>query len=232
MNKNLLFAFPLLLASCAGNNGAADSEALVGRWREVMPVNKDIVQGVELKEDGSAASIGMSTLQYKSWSLVADDGGKAAVVLSGTSIGNGLSFDFSDTLDFISLENDTLVLGKGDMYRIQYVKENLIGGDDAAMGYTYSRVLDRKIRVFEDGFRLLPAGDSLATMAAYAVFSADSSKVELFMPEISVVLDRRTRPDGTNVWNVEDDDTFMLEPSRNGWMITRRGKILFRTAEE
>ena len=88
-----------------------------------------------------------------------------------------------DTLNVISLNNDTLTLGKGDMYRIQYVKfENpegqVIGGSDVAMGYTYSKVLDKKIRIFEEGCRLLSATDPNATMAAYSVFSADSSKVE------------------------------------------------------
>lgn len=58
-----------------------------------------------------------------------------------------------------------------------------IGGSDAAMGYTYSKVLDKKIRIFEEGARLLSAVDPQATMAAFAVFPSDSSKVELFLPK-------------------------------------------------
>lgn len=104
-----------------------------------------------------------------------------------------------------------------------------IGGSDAAMGYTYSKVLDKKIRIFEDGMRMLSAVDPQATTAAFAVFPSDSSKVELFMPEETVVLEKRVRPDGTAVWNVEDDDTYMFERCANEWLVSRRGKVLYAT---
>lgn len=102
-----------------------------------------------------------------------------------------------------------------------------IGGSDAAMGYTYSKVLDKKIRIFEEGARLLSAVDPQATMAAFAVFPSDSSKVELFLPEETVVLEKRIRPDGTSVWNAEDDDTYMLEKCYDEWLVSRRGKVLY-----
>ena len=102
-----------------------------------------------------------------------------------------------------------------------------IGGSDAAMGYTYSKVLDKKIRIFEDGMRMLSAIDPQATTAAFAVFPSDSSKVELFMPEETVVLEKRVRPDGTAVWNVEDDDTYMFERCADEWLVSRRGKVLY-----
>lgn len=102
-----------------------------------------------------------------------------------------------------------------------------IGGSDAAMGYTYSKVLDKKIRIFEDGMRMLSTIDPQATTAAFAVFPSDSSKVELFMPEETVVLEKRVRPDGTAVWNVEDDDTYMFERCASEWLVSRRGKVLY-----
>lgn len=95
------------------------------------------------------------------------------------------------------------------------------------MGYTYSKVLDKKIRIFEEGTRMLSAIDPQTTMAAFAVFPPDSSKVELFLPEETVVLEKRVRPNSTSVWNIEDDDTYMLEKCYDEWLVTRRGKVLF-----
>ena len=56
-----------------------------------------------------------------------------------------------------------------------------IGASDAAQGYTYSKVLDKKIRIFEEGARVLSATDPQATMAGYVVFPSDSSKAEVFL---------------------------------------------------
>ena len=107
-----------------------------------------------------------------------------------------------------------------------------IGGSDAAMGYTYSKVLDKKIRIFEDGMRMLSAVDPQATTAAFAVFPSDSSKVELFMPEETVVLEKRVRPDGTAVWNVEDDDTKNVRLVDGLWTISQRGDLIYAQKAE
>lgn len=229
----LLSASLMIMVSCTGNGSLCNETSFLGEWYEIMPVNKHILQGIVLEKDGKASSVGMATLKYNGWQLLENDG-KCCLVLSGESIGNGQTIEFSDTLDVISLSGDTLTLGKGDMYRIQYIKNvvadrQVIGGSDASMGYTYSKVLDKKIRIFEDGKRLLSATDSNAGMAGYVVFSEDSSKVELFLPEETVILDRRTRPDGTAVWNVEDDDTYMLEKCYDEWLVSKRNKLLFVT---
>lgn len=50
-------------------------------------------------------------------------------------------------------------------------------------GYTWSEVRKECVRVFEVGTRLNNAADTVASTAAFAVFSADSSKVELFLPD-------------------------------------------------
>lgn len=218
-----LSALSLLTVSCNSVSKTFSEEELEGNWYEIMPVNKEIVQGIELKKGGTASSIGMATLKYNRWKLIDD----SIIVFSGESIGNGQTIPFTDTLNICSLINDTLTLGKGDAYRIQYIKTNLIGGSDAAMGYQFSKLLNKKIRVFEEGIRMLSATDAQATSAGYVVFAEDSSKVELFLPDQTVILDRRVRPDGTSVWNVEDDDTFSLQYSGREWLITRRGKILF-----
>lgn len=38
---------------------------------------------------------------------------------------------------------------------------------------------------------------------------------------------KRVRPDGTAVWNVEDDDTYMFERCADEWLVSRRGKVLY-----
>lgn len=230
-NKSFILALaPALFAVSCVNNSSITREKLVGKWIEIMPVNKHIRQGIILNEDGTAASIGMATLQYETWDFLSSEN---QVVFSGKSIGNGQTIAFSDTLSFCTLVSDTLTLGKGDMYRIQYVRDNSeaqpIGGSDAAMGYIDSEVLKKKIRIFEVGERVLSATDKEATMAGYLVFAADSSKIELFLPDDKVILDRRQRPDGTSVWNQEDDDTYLVEQSEGKWLVSRRGALLYAT---
>ena len=55
------------------------------------------------------------------------------------------------------------------------------------------------------------------------------SQIELFLPDDKVVLDRRQRPDGTSVWNQEDDDTYLVEQSEGKWLVSRRGLLLYAT---
>ncbi len=100
-------------------------------------------------------------------------------------------------------------------------------------GYLWSQALERCIRPFEDGIKLLPTekqeGQS-AVYAAFAVFPADSLHAELFLPkEGNVVLDRRKLPSGGYAWNQEDDDTYNLRHDADGkWIVERRAKVLFR----
>lgn len=232
MKKSFLWmtlAVPFVGMSCSTKQSVTIHD-LTGDWVEVMPVNKHIIQGVSLSEKGEAASIGMATLQYRHWGLTGD----SQLVLEGKSIGNGQTLEFSDTLDIVSLCGDTLTLGKGDMYRIQYVRrqddKGLIGGSDAAMGYTWSEMLQKKIRVFEEGSRVHSVVNPQSSSAGYLVFNADSTQLEFFDPETDVVLDRRMRPDGTPVWNVEDDDTYLVEKSESEWLVSRRGQLLYATS--
>ena len=73
-----------------------------------------MVQGVELKSDGSARSVNMETLRYERWELE-----KESIILHGLSIGNGVSGEFSDTLGIVRLSPDSLILQKGD-FIIEY----------------------------------------------------------------------------------------------------------------
>ena len=230
INLKTIAGTALMLSACASANNGITEKDIIGSWYEIMPENKHIAQGVKIGEGGKAESIGMATLKYDSWSLLEEN----RMILNGRSIGNGQTINFSDTLDIISLDNDTMTLGKGGMYRIQYARKAghpaPIGGNDAAMGYTYSKVLGKKIRIFEEGIKLMSAIDSYASTASYVVFAPDSSKAEVFMPGGTVVLDIRKRTDGTSVWNLEDDDTYMIEHAEKDWLLTKRGVVLYSSS--
>lgn len=59
-------------------------------------------------------------------------------------------------------------------------------GCKGSAGYTWSEIKQNCIRIFEDGVRMSAADTTLdQTTAAFAVFNADSSKVELFIPSVS-----------------------------------------------
>jgi len=64
-----------------------------------------------------------------------------------------------------------------------------------------------------------------------AVFSEDSLRAELFLPERGgIVLDRRTLPSGGYAWNIEDDDTYNLRRDvSGGWVAEKSGDVLHIT---
>lgn len=62
-----------------------------------------------LNKDGTASSVNMATLKYDEWRICDE-----SLILSGTSIGNGVSFRFTDTLNIVRVDADSLILSKGD----------------------------------------------------------------------------------------------------------------------
>lgn len=222
----------LLLAGCAVPAVTYTDEQLQGRWVEVTGNQTGGEQGMVLNGGGKAVAIGENGPHYDSWRLMENAKGTCQqLVLRGSVVRGGTLLSVADTFDVVSLHSDTLTVNKG-RYRRQYVRRAAtvpgpIGGSDAAMGYTYSKVLDRKIRIFEEGMRVYSATDPEATQAAYVVFTPDSARAEVFLSDGTVVLDRRVRPDGSPVWNVEDDDTYQVERKGEHWLVTRRGRLLF-----
>ena len=85
------------LTSCSSK---IQEEDLYGIWIQPVP-GSQLVQGVELKSDGSARSVNMATLLYDSWKL-----DSKSIILNGLSIGNGASGEFSDTLSIVKLTPD------------------------------------------------------------------------------------------------------------------------------
>lgn len=66
----------------------------VGRWMLREKEESESPMGVEIRVEGEAVSINSATLLYSGWELL-DEAGK--ILLRGRSVGNGESFDFSQT---------------------------------------------------------------------------------------------------------------------------------------
>ncbi len=115
MKRNILFL--LLLCFVASCNASKPENPIVGHWVEFMPVNKQIVQGININSDGSASSIGMATLKYEKWSASNNQ-----ITFKGKSIGNGQTIEFTDTLDIIEVTPYTMKLGKFGQYRVDYYR--------------------------------------------------------------------------------------------------------------
>lgn len=66
----------------------------VGRWMLHNEERPEFTMGVEIRVEGEAVSINSATLLYSGWELL-DEADK--ILLRGRSVGNGASFDFSQT---------------------------------------------------------------------------------------------------------------------------------------
>lgn len=121
-------------ASCrcgmsSGSGSGEENHVFEGNWIEAMDDSVQYVQGMCLWPDGKAESIGMATLLYEKWRLVDTCGGRK-IILDGKSVGNGLTLDFSDTMDVVSVSEDSLVLERRGYYgetgyRMVFLKKTL-----------------------------------------------------------------------------------------------------------
>lgn len=106
MKKLLLVCVAVGLAACAA---AVGETTLVGSWVEPI-AGLPGVQGIKLEAGGKASSINMATLQYETWTQDGEN-----LVLTGKSIGNGQTIDFTDTLKIEKLTPEDLVLSQNDV---------------------------------------------------------------------------------------------------------------------
>ena len=101
---------------------ACSSEAgIEGNWVEPVPGMENMTQGFSLKADGKASSINMTTLQYDAWK---QEGGR--LILSGKSIGNGITIPVSDTFVVEKLTPDSLILKK-QLLTLKYSRAETAG---------------------------------------------------------------------------------------------------------
>lgn len=68
----------------------------LGAWVQPIP-GMEGEQGFVLNGDGTASSINMATLLYKSWKYE-----NGMLLLSGESLGNGVTINFVDTASFVA----------------------------------------------------------------------------------------------------------------------------------
>ena len=123
-----LFAFLFTACQQAGKQHAVSNEAnthimeiknelLIGSWGEPNPINEKQIQGVRINADGSAESVNMATLVYKSWWLEND-----SLVLVAESIGNGTSSIDTTHFEILKLTGDELELKAKD-YSLKYQRQ-------------------------------------------------------------------------------------------------------------
>ena len=102
-----------------------------------------------------------------------------------------------------------------------------VGGDtDAngcktAAGYTWSKLKEECVRVFEVGVMVPPVDKN--TMAAFVIFKKEANKAEIFLvtEPSSIILER----DGTNYLNGE----WKLAESPHGkFILSKGGEILYK----
>ena len=103
MKKLLSVLFALFLIACTNPD-------ISGTWTQPVPNMPTMTQGFVLNTDGSAQSVNMATLQYDTWSRSGD-----TLTMTGQSIGNGQTIEFTQEYTIESLDNDTLVLRDGDI---------------------------------------------------------------------------------------------------------------------
>lgn len=114
MKKKMLTVTLLscLLAACG-----QQASTVVGEWVEPVPGMEGQVQGIKMETGGVASSVNMATLVYESWKQEGDQ-----LILTGKSIGNGQTIEFTDTMAIKKLSNDSLILDDRGR-EIRYAKQ-------------------------------------------------------------------------------------------------------------
>lgn len=116
MKQFSFLIFTIFLIVACSSLTVEDKALFCGRWIEETAPNGPFVQGMALLPDGTATSIGMATLKYEKWTLK-----NGSLVLSGKSIGNGQTIDFSDQWQILEITPFTMKLKSTDgNYRVNY----------------------------------------------------------------------------------------------------------------
>ncbi len=104
MKNKIVLAAALLFLQACGESG------IEGKWVEPVSGMPGVVQGFALYPGGRAESVNMATLRYEQWQKKGN-----MLILSGKSIGNGQTIDFSETLPIEKLDDDNLVVKRGNL---------------------------------------------------------------------------------------------------------------------
>ena len=99
-DQSVLTATKVIVSPAQRNN-----DPIMGAWTQPVNGSSNNSQGMQLNADGSASSINMATLQYESWTL-----NNNQLILTGKSIDNGQTIEFTDTMTVVSITPDSLIL--------------------------------------------------------------------------------------------------------------------------
>lgn len=115
MKKTVLFILPILLAACD------NCPNIQGRWIAPVDEMENITQGFQLHKNGTAESINMATLVYKTWARPDCD----TLAMTGESIGNGQTITFTETYNISMPDKNTLILKTENGYSQTYKREQM-----------------------------------------------------------------------------------------------------------
>ncbi len=95
-------------------------------------------------------------------------------------------------------------------------------------GYQWSALLNDCIRPFEKGVRLDPTADNPTTGMTCLVFNADSSKVEVFMPQMEQrpILERQMPSES---WTSTAEPTIVVKKEGKEWNAYVDGELKFQS---
>lgn len=254
--KWMMLIMLAVLAGCKGKNNL--NELRAQEWElKSMTVNDTLVKNPEqlptLVFTDSTAIYGSAGCNRFFGTYTADATGSLKIMPGGATMMFCPDMDFEDrylkslsTVESYTVSNKELTL-KDAAGRLSLVygvvdttQRHLIGvakddhGCNAAAGYTWSEVRGDCIRIFEEGIRFMAVNGQDTTLATYVVFSTDSLKAEVFMPDVQhyPVLERRQLPQGGYAWNQEDDDTYNLRRQDGAWIIEQQGDIVYRQSRD
>lgn len=114
------------------------------------------------------------------------------------------------------------------------LQKPLVGNDRddhgciASAGYQWSEILKDCIRPFEKGTRL-SSSDEKQDLAAYLIFNADSSKVELFLPsqKSHPILSHKITTGNETIWNSKNCHSWSVKSKEGTWKICENDKVRF-----
>lgn len=108
-------ALALLLIGFSGCRSMENSveSKLNGNWVEPIEGMPNQYQGFTLSKKNIASSINMATLVYDKWAVEND----STLLLWGKSIGNGVTIDFIDTLQVVTITPKDLTVRQNGVLR-------------------------------------------------------------------------------------------------------------------
>ncbi len=112
--------FIILSFICVGACEKQHKCNIIGKWTAPVPTMPEIYQGIEFMPKGRASSINMATLEYDKYKISSDC---LAITISGRSIGNGQTINFTENYNIEYLNTEKIKLTGDGGYSITYTRQ-------------------------------------------------------------------------------------------------------------